>query len=94
MPTLAAYMLSFENEPTAVLHELRASGMALPLLDSPHVMQLRTPVDAKLRSRMLGAGGRFLASGFVGRIVVTQWCRPTRESASSAWLRIVQLFGG
>ena len=31
---------------------------------------------------------------FVGRIVVTQWCRPSRESASSAWLRIVQLFGG
>ena len=70
MPTLAADMLSFENEPTAVLHELRASGMALPLLDEPHVMQLRTPVDAKLRSRMLSAGGRFLASGFLGRIVV------------------------
>ena len=31
---------------------------------------------------------------FAGRILVTQWCRPSRESASSAWLRIVQLFGG
>ena len=40
---LAADMLSFENEPTAVLRELRASGMALPLLDSPHVMQAAQP---------------------------------------------------
>ena len=47
---LAADMLSFENEPTAVLHELRASGMALPLLEEAHVMQLRTPDNAKLRS--------------------------------------------
>ena len=47
---LAADMLSFVNEPTAVLHDLRASGMALPLLDEPHVMQLRTPVNAKLGS--------------------------------------------
>ena len=31
---------------------------------------------------------------FVGRIVVTQWCRPFREFASSACLGIVQLFGG
>ena len=31
---------------------------------------------------------------FAGRILVTQWCRPSRESASSAWLGIVQLFGG
>ena len=50
MPTLAADMLSFENEPTAVLHELGASAMALPILHEPHVMQLRTPAAAKLRS--------------------------------------------
>ena len=31
---------------------------------------------------------------FVGRIVVTQRCRPFREFASSACLGIVQLFGG
>ena len=31
---------------------------------------------------------------FVGRILVTQWCRPSRQSASSASLRILQLFGG
>ena len=30
----------------------------------------------------------------MGRIVVTQWCRPSREFASPACLGIVQLFGG
>ena len=50
MPTLAADMLTFQNEPTAVVHELGASAMALPILHEPHVMQLRSPAAAKLRS--------------------------------------------
>ena len=37
---------SSENEPTACFQELRDVCMSLPVADSPHAMQLRTPVRA------------------------------------------------
>ena len=37
---------SSENEPTAFLQELHDVCMSLPVADSPHAMQLRTPVRA------------------------------------------------
>ena len=63
----------------------------------------RLHFEPRIRARVLASdpGSTFglgLGAGcwlrFVGRNVVTQWCRPSREFASSAWLRIVQLLGG
>ena len=81
----------FENEPTAFVQELDNVCMSLPVADSPHAMQLRTPARARpaaemplLCSPMSSDAGSPVAETPPKRLRLRQRTTPPPEACSVA----------
>ena len=87
--SVASSITDIENEPTAVLEDLQHECMSLPLADSPHRMQLRSPIRAlppldttPLGSPMTSDAGSPVAETPLKRLRLRQKTRPSPEASS------------